>query len=85
MDEISKYDIELFLNNNNLLLIDAYINKDNELILETENPYSDASIDEDMFIAEMELNFSQFSNITYDSEFENFLILFHDKDTKLVD
>ena len=82
MDEISKCDIEIFLDQNGILLIDAYINEDNQLVLETE---SKADIDENMFIAEMELNFSQFSNITYDDEFENFLIQLHNEDTKLVE
>lgn len=84
MDEISKYDLELFLNQNDLSLIDAYIDENGELILEIEKN-EDSDIDEEMFIAELELNFEQFADIIYDDEFESFVIKLYDKNTKLID
>lgn len=83
MTSISKYDINLVLQDYNLTPLDIYRNDSYGLIIDFEK--DDTSyFNEDLVIAELEIQFSEISNIMVDNE-EDRIIIDISEDFKLDD
>jgi len=75
MVEISKYDLEIALNQLELSTLDIYKNLTSELIVEIEQFDQNERLDIDLVIAELQLSFSEITTVIYDDILERFVIV----------